>query len=89
MQSKRQSMIESWASTAVGFLISLAVWALIVNPLYGLETSAKEGFGITVIFTVVSIIRGYYTRRFFNKLHSKNKNNNQENAHVLSTRNPR
>ena len=89
MQSKRQSMIEAWASTGFGFVVSLCVWAWIVNPLYELNTSPREGLGITLIFTVVSIVRGYYTRRGFNWLHSKNKNNNQEKANVLSTRDTR
>lgn len=90
MQSKRQSMVESWASTAVGFVLSLGVWAWIVNPLYGLQTSPLDGLGITAIFTVVSIIRGYYMRRAFNLLHSKNKNKNiKEFTHALPTRNTR
>ena len=85
MQSKTQSMIEAWASTAFGFVVSLVVWAAVVNPLYGLNTSPLDGLGITMIFTVISIIRGYYTRRWFNWFHSKNKNNKSENHNVLFT----
>lgn len=85
MQSKRQSMMEAWASTGFGFVVSLMIWAWVVNPLYGLHTSPLDGLGITLIFTAVSIIRGYYTRRWFNWLHSHNKNKNLENANVLST----
>lgn len=69
MQSKTQSMIEAWASTAFGFVVSLGVWAYVVTPLYGLQTSSRDGLGITLIFTVVSIVRGYYTRRLFNRFH--------------------
>ena len=64
-------MLEAWASTAFGFVVSLIVWACVVNPLFSLNTSPLDGLGITMVFTVVSIIRGYYTRRLFNWLHSK------------------
>lgn len=89
MQTKVQSMIEAWASTAFGFVVSMGVWAWVVNPLFNLKTSAREGLGITLIFTVVSIIRGYYTRRLFNWLHLKNKNKKEDQNHVSFTRNHR
>ena len=70
MQSRRQSLIEVCFSTAVGFGIAMATNALIL-PVFGHHVTASQNFWITVIFTVVSVIRSYYLRRFFNWLHSK------------------
>lgn len=72
MQTKRQSMVESLCSTALAFCISVAVWQFIVNPLWDLHTGIVDNLAITSLFTVVSVVRSYYTRRFFNMLHNKN-----------------
>jgi hypothetical protein len=53
-------------NTASGFAISwlMTTWIL---PLYGFAISAGQGFQITVLFTVVSILRSYFWRRTFNR----------------------
>jgi hypothetical protein len=66
MQSRRASLIESMTNIAIGFVVSMLVWMLIVAPLYGLPNDAKTNFTITAIFTVTSIIRSYMLRRVFN-----------------------
>jgi hypothetical protein len=67
-QTKLQSAIETAASTAVGFAISWAA-TLVVLPWFGHQPSVADGFGITVAFTVLSLVRGYALRRVFNHLH--------------------
>jgi hypothetical protein len=64
------SLIETIVNTIIGFLLSLfVVWPL-VSIVLGLEHSAKEDFLIVTLFTVVSIIRGYVIRRWFEtKIH--------------------
>lgn len=47
-------------------MISLLVWRWIVAPAFGLPIGWDVNLGITAIFTVVSIIRSYVWRRFFN-----------------------
>lgn len=69
-QTKLQSAIETAVSTAVGFGISWAA-TLVVLPLFGHRPSVGEGFGITVFFTVISLVRGYALRRLFNHLHKE------------------
>jgi len=66
MQSKWESLVETILNTASGFVISwlMTTWVL---PLYGFSISASQGFQITVIFTVVSILRSYFWRRTFNR----------------------
>lgn len=70
MQSKKQSLVESITNTFVGFIISLTAIFLIL-PLFGVESTPVKNIGITLCFTIISILRGYLIRRFFNKKHSK------------------
>lgn len=65
-QSKKQSLKETIISTLIGLLVSLLT-QIIVFPLYGLEVKLNQNIQITIIFTVVSIFRGYCVRRYFNK----------------------
>lgn len=66
-QSKLESLIESILNTASGFIISMFVWKFAVAPAIGLEASFLQSVGVTLVFTIVSIVRGYYWRRFFAK----------------------
>lgn len=72
MQSKRASIVETIVSTVAGIVTSILI-QIIVYPLYGMEVSFSQNLQLTAIFTVVSIVRGYIVRRFFNKnLHKRN-----------------
>lgn len=66
MQTKRQSFIESLTNVAVGYSISL-LSLFIIFPLLGIESSTPKNLLITLYFTVLSIVRSYVLRRFFNK----------------------
>lgn len=65
-QSKLVSFIESILNVFTGFFISWAMWVFVVAPLYGLNTNMGTALGITGIFTVTSLARSYFIRRFFN-----------------------
>lgn len=52
-------------NTAIGFVVTLGL-APIVYPLFGHGFTMSQNLGITAIFTVVSILRGYVVRRWFN-----------------------
>ena len=64
-QSKKQSMVETVVGTFIGILTSMVTQA-IIYPMYGFQVTFMENVGITFIFTVVSLVRGYLVRRFFN-----------------------
>lgn len=66
MQTKKQSFIESFTNTAIGFIIS---WAstFIIFPFVGFESNPAKNLLITLYFTVISIARSYILRRFFNR----------------------
>ena len=65
MQTQWESFMETALNTASGFAISwlLTTWVL---PMYGFAVSTSQGFQITCIFTVISILRSYLWRRTFN-----------------------
>lgn len=79
MQSRLQSLLEQLINTATGFCISVLVWEFAVKPIWEIKTSFAENLTITLLFTVVSIARGYATRRVFNFIDThKNKKNSHE-----------
>ena len=65
MQTKRQSAIESLTSTTIGIIIGI-VLNLTILPVFGYPVSLSDSLWISVIFTVISIIRSYIIRRWFN-----------------------
>jgi hypothetical protein len=68
-QSKLSSFYEALMNTLIGYFVSLAV-QLVVYPIYGATFTLVQNIEIGLIFMVVSIIRGYVIRRWFNaKIH--------------------
>ena len=63
-QSKRWSLIEAATNTAVGYALAVAT-QFAVFPLFGLQVGVIENLGLGLIFTVVSVLRGYALRRVF------------------------
>lgn len=64
MQSKKASLTESAVNTGLGFVISLGATAAIL-PAFGLHASFATQANITIIYTVISLARGYALRRMF------------------------
>jgi hypothetical protein len=67
MQSRVGSAVEQVLNIGSGFFISLLLWSFIIVPVWDLDVSMNDNLTITGIFTVVSVVRGYVWRRFFNK----------------------
>ena len=65
MQSKKQSLIESLTSVFIGWLIGV-ILNILVLPLFDYNITVIDSLWVSLIFTVVSVIRGYIIRRFFN-----------------------
>ena len=63
-QTRIMSLLETLASIAIGFAVSVVITA-IVMPAYGHHVTIGDNLQITAIFTVASIIRGYLVRRAF------------------------
>ncbi len=69
-QAKRHSLLEACISTAIGFVVAF-VSNYVIMRAFGFTLTLGQNFWITVFFTVVSVIRGYYVRRMFNYFHTK------------------
>ncbi len=67
-QSKLMSWVETCLNTGIGFAIAIAAQVL-VFPLFGFNPPLSANFQIALIFTVISIVRGYVLRRLFEALH--------------------
>jgi hypothetical protein len=67
MQSRRGSLTEAAANTAIGYLVAVAA-NVAVLPLFGLRPSVSQSFGIGLVFTAISLVRGYMLRRLFNRM---------------------
>ncbi len=76
-QSHKHSMFEQMFDTTTGFLISYCVWEFILKNLinHG-HLSVDNTFAITTIFTAISIVRGYFWRRLFNRIEDDGHDNN-------------
>lgn len=70
-QTRLESAIEVATDMSVAFLISWAVMAWVIPAVYSdINMGAGRSFGITLIFTVTSLIRSYIWRRLFeNEIH--------------------
>jgi hypothetical protein len=68
-QTRLVSLIETCINTGLGFCVAFMIWPP-VAMLYGFDYSVSTNLGITSIFTVSSIARGYMVRRLFaNRIH--------------------
>lgn len=76
MQTKKHSFYEALSNTAIGFIISLSA-TFVIFPLLDIPTTSGQNIVITLFFTVISIIRGYVIRRWFNEAPAVEINNDQ------------
>jgi len=66
-QTKRKSFIESIVQTIIGLGTSILI-QIILYPMMGIPVTFSQNLIITIVFFTVSIIRGYFVRRIFEKL---------------------
>ena len=69
-QTRRMSAVETVSGVAIGFAVSMAA-SVVVYPMFGHAFTLGQNVGITIIFTVLSILRGYGVRRAFNWISHK------------------
>lgn len=69
-QTRLGSLIEVCINIAIGFAINWIANILIL-PLYGFHITGGQAFSMGLIFTVISVVRSYVIRRWFNaRLHA-------------------
>jgi hypothetical protein len=68
-QSRLGSLIEATFNTAIGFGVAL-LSQIVVFPLFDIHVPLSTNLGIGAWFTVISVVRSYVIRRWFNaRLH--------------------
>lgn len=64
-QTRLGSFIEACINVAIGFVINF-VANLVILPLIGFHISVSQNLFIGVLYTVISVVRSYTVRRWFN-----------------------
>lgn len=64
-QTRRSSFIEACINTAIGFGINYTA-NLLIFPLFGMHISPGDNVLLGLIYTAISVARGYAVRRWFN-----------------------
>ena len=66
MQTKKHSFYESCVNVAIGYTVAV-LSQVVVFPLVGVKASLNQNLKIGLYFTVISLLRTYLIRRWFNK----------------------
>jgi hypothetical protein len=64
-QTRLSSFIEAWINVALGFGINFCA-NLLILPLFGFHITLSENFVMGLLYTVISVVRSYCVRRWFN-----------------------
>jgi hypothetical protein len=66
-QTRTMSLVETITNVAIGLIVSFLSQVAIFKY-YDIHISLAQNLELTLYFTVVSIIRSYVLRRFFNSI---------------------
>lgn len=66
-QSKKHSALESITNVIIGLITSI-ITQMILYPILGIPVTFSQNLIITAVFFVISFVRGYVIRRFFNRI---------------------
>lgn len=67
MQTRLMSMVETITNVAIGLVVSF-LSQVVIFKYYDIHISLAQNLELTLYFTVVSIVRSYVLRRFFNSI---------------------
>jgi hypothetical protein len=70
-QTRLGSFIEAWVNILIGYTINFFMNLVILNGMFNLGVTLAQNLWIGAAFTVVSLVRSYVIRRWFNaRLHA-------------------
>ena len=69
-QSPKHSFYESLTNVIIGYFVAIGSQMLIL-PLYGIHIPIEQNLTMGLLFTVISLLRTYIIRRWFNKIITK------------------
>lgn len=64
-QTKKHSLIESVVNVVIGYIIAI-ISQVAIFPIYGITIPLTKQLTMGLWFTVISIVRSYVIRRYFN-----------------------
>lgn len=64
-QTRLESLIEALFNVAIGYVINFTA-NLLIFPLFGWQISVSQNLALGAVFTVISVLRSYAVRRWFN-----------------------
>lgn len=66
MQTRLHSFLESLTNIAIGYFVALGS-QLLIFPLFDIHIPLSDNIAIGAWFTVISLVRSYVIRRYFNR----------------------
>ncbi len=69
MQTKLQSFKEAISNAIISYFVAI-IFTFFINWLHNINMPVWKNFSMTFCFTVLSIVRSYVVRRWFNKKES-------------------
>ena len=70
MQTKFQSFVESLTNILIGYLTAICS-QLAIFPLFNINIPIQDNLLIGLYFTLISLVRSYLIRRYFNNKGNK------------------
>lgn len=67
MQTRLMSLVETMTNVVAGLVISF-LSQIVIFKVYNVSLSTQQNVEITLYFTIISILRNYALRRFFNSI---------------------
>lgn len=67
VQTKLESFLEQCCNVGSGMIIAYAMMELVLAPVLHIGITPGQNVWVTLVLTVVSVVRGYIWRRIFNK----------------------
>ena len=64
-QSKIASLTETVVNTVIGFVLAVCA-QIAIFPLFGIHEPIHTHLQMVTMFTLISLVRGYFVRRLFN-----------------------
>ena len=65
MQSRIESLIESCTNVLIGYVVAV-LSQLLIFPFFNIHVPLTSNLAIGLWFTVISLLRSYILRRYFN-----------------------
>ena len=84
MQTKLQSLHESFTNIAIGYVTAI-LSQLLIFPLFAIHITLSDNLLIGIYFTIISLLRSYIVRRYFNHKGTQCKSTNYNNFWITLT----